>query len=115
MILRLGRPETRSLSHCTMDEWVSLHENIRAYENFVQELFSPDRFNYSQMGNAYPQLHVQAVPRYASDRACRGRIFQDKNWGSNWAPAPRSPLTLQETYEFASWFQAEIRTRVANE
>jgi diadenosine tetraphosphate (Ap4A) HIT family hydrolase len=115
MILRLARPEMRSLSHCTMDEWLSLHENIRAYESVLQELFSPDRFNYSQMGNAYPQLHVQAVPRYASHGTWRGRIFQDKNWGSNWAPTPRSPLTLQETYEFASWFQAEIRTRVAKQ
>lgn len=111
MILLLNRPETRSLSHCTADEWVSLQENIRVYEKFAQELFSPDRFNYSQMGNAYPQLHVQAVPRYVSDRRWGRQIFQDKNWGGNWAPTPQSPLTLVETYEFASWFRAKIQTR----
>ncbi len=114
MILVLCRPETRSLSYCTSDEWESLRENIQAYENLIQELFSPDRYNYCQMGNAYPQLHVQAVPRYTSDRIWRQWTFRDKNWGRNWAPAPRSPLTIGETYDFASWFQAEIRTRIAN-
>lgn len=115
MILRLDRPETRSLSYCSKDEWISLHENIRAYERFVQELFSPDRLNYSQMGNEYPQLHVQAVPRYASDRTWRQRIFQDKNWGRNWAPTPRSPLAVQETYDFALWLNSEILTRVGSQ
>lgn len=112
MILRLDRPETRSLSYCDSDEWISLHENIRAYERLVEQLFSPDRFNYSQMGNEYPQLHVQAVPRYASDRSWGHRVFQDKNWGHNWAPTPPSPLTLEETYDFASWIRSEILTRV---
>lgn len=112
MIIRLRRPEIRSLSHCTLDEWLSLHQNIQVYESIVQELFSPDRLNYSQMGNTYPQLHVQAVPRYASDRTWGRWIFRDENWGLNWAPTPPSPLTLQETYDFASWFRAEIRTRV---
>jgi len=112
MILRLDRPETRSLSYCDTDEWMSLHENIQAYERLVQEVFSPDRFNYSQMGNEYPQLHVQAVPRYMSDRTWKQRIFQDKSWGRNWAPTPPSPLTLDETYDFALWIRAEISMRV---
>lgn len=113
MILRLSRPELGSLSQCTADEWFSLHENIRAYEGLVARLFAPDRLNYSQMGNEYPQLHVQAVPRYSSDRSWRGRDFKDMNWGRNWAPTPSSPLTVEETYEFASWFREEMRNRVA--
>jgi len=112
MILRLSRPEMASLSHCTADEWMSLQENIRSYEALLSELFSPDRFNYSQMGNIYPQLHVQAVPRYAAKRTWRGRIFEDKNWGDNWAPTPRSPLSIEDTYELAHWFATEIMTRV---
>jgi len=113
MILRLDRAETGSLSNCTSEEWASLHENIRLYENLLRELFWPDRFNYSQMGNVYPQLHVQAVPRYSSSRTWKGRTFEDKNWGRNWAPTPRSPLAINETYEFASWLKNETRARLA--
>jgi diadenosine tetraphosphate (Ap4A) HIT family hydrolase len=115
MILRLDRPESRSLVYCDTDEWMSLHENIRAYEHLVHDLFSPGRLNYSQMGNEYPQLHVQAVPRYESDRTWRHKIFQDKKWGHNWAPTPPSPLTLKETYEFASWIRAEISKRAGTQ
>jgi diadenosine tetraphosphate (Ap4A) HIT family hydrolase len=115
MIFRLFRSELGSLARCTADEWISLHENIRAYEYLVKELFAPDRFNYSQMGNEYPQLHVQAVPRYNSGRSWNGRVFQDMNWGRNWAPTPTSPLAIQETYEFAHWVREEMRRRVAKQ
>ena len=114
-ILRLRRGETGSLSCCTTDEWLSLHENIKVYESIVTALFSPDRLNYSQMGNVYPQLHVQAVPRYAADRIWRDTTFKDINWGRNWAPTRQSPLTVHETYEFASWFQSEIRGRLGKQ
>src|SRR5258708_15374554 len=112
LILRLERPETGSVSVCTTDEWLSLHESIRAYEGFLSQLFSPDRFNYSQMGNIFPQLHVQVVPRYKSERVWQHSIFGDAKWGHNWAPTPRSPLTLQQTYDLAAWLQSEIRTRI---
>lgn len=115
MILRLDRPETGSLSYCDKYEWSSLHENLRAYERLIRGLFSPDRFNYSQMGNEYPQLHVQAVPRYRSERTWQRRVFRDGNWGRNWAPTPASPLTVDETYELASWFRTEISTRAAKQ
>jgi diadenosine tetraphosphate (Ap4A) HIT family hydrolase len=111
LIFRLDRAETGSLSRCTRAEWLSLHENIVAYEDVVLRLFSPDRLNYSQMGNVYAQLHVQAVPRYKTERMWRSKVFKDNNWGRNWAPTPRSPLTLEETYEFANWFQEEMRRR----
>lgn len=115
MIIRLNRPETLSLSQSTSEEWLSLHENIRAFEKLLLRLFSPDRFNYAQMGNVYPQLHVQAVPRYASKRVWNGRAFYDKKWGENWAPTPRSPLTLNETYQFAHWLRSEVqKDRAAN-
>jgi diadenosine tetraphosphate (Ap4A) HIT family hydrolase len=114
MIIRLSRPEMLSLSQCTREEWISLHENIKAFEKLLLRLFSPDRFNYAQMGNVYPQLHVQAVPRYASKRAWKGKVFYDKNWGKNWAPTPASPLNLRETYEFAFWLGSEIRKERAS-
>ena len=108
LIIRLARVETQSLSKCTMEEWTSLHENIRRYENILRRLFEPDRFNYGQLGNTYPQLHVHAVPRYMSKRDWRGITFEDKRWGDNWSPTPRSPLSLEKTYEFAAWFRSEV-------
>ncbi len=111
LIFRLDRPEIGSLSHCTADEWISLRDNICAYEDFLTQLFAPDRFNYSQMGNVFSQLHVQAVPRYKSNRVWRQSVFCDNNWGKNWAPTPRSPLALLETYGFADWLREEIRSR----
>lgn len=111
LIFRLDRSETGSLAQCNNIEWLSLHENIQAYEQLWQHFFGPDRFNYSQMGNVFSQLHVQAVPRYKSERVWRHRIFIDAKWGQNWAPTPDSPLTLKETYDFAAWLQNEIRMR----
>jgi diadenosine tetraphosphate (Ap4A) HIT family hydrolase len=109
VIIRLNRPEMLSLSQCTTEEWMSLHENIKTFEKLLRRLFSPDRFNYAQMGNVYPQLHVQAVPRYASQRVWKNKVFYDKQWGKNWAPTPPSPLTLTETYKFASWLESEMQ------
>lgn len=114
-ILRLNRSETGSLSHCTSEEWASLHENLRAYESLLGELFAPDRFNYSQLGNVFSQLHVQAVPRYAADRTWRNVVFHDRHWGKNWAPTPQSPLTIEQTYELASWFKEEALARVSRQ
>jgi diadenosine tetraphosphate (Ap4A) HIT family hydrolase len=108
LIIRLSRVETKSLSECTEAEWNSLHENICRYEALMDRLFAPDRFNYGQLGNTYHQLHVHAVPRYASKRDWWGTTFDDKRWGDNWSPTPRSPLSLEKTYEFASWFRSEI-------
>jgi diadenosine tetraphosphate (Ap4A) HIT family hydrolase len=107
-IIRLVRAETQSLSKCTEGEWQSLRENIRRYESILARLFSPDRFNYGQLGNTYPQLHIHAVPRYASTRRWQGVIFHDRRWGDNWSPTPRSPLNLAQTYELASWFRSEV-------
>jgi diadenosine tetraphosphate (Ap4A) HIT family hydrolase len=111
VILRLERPDTGSLVHCTKTEWVALQENLKRYEKLASNLFDPDRFNYSQLGNIYHQLHVHAVPRYSSSREWQGKTFVDRKWGNNWSPTPRSPLTLAETYAFAQWFQSRISKR----
>jgi len=111
LIIRLARVERRSLAGAAEAEWNSLHENICRYEALLGRLFAPDRFNYGQLGNTYPQLHVHAVPRYASERCWRGTKFVDKRWGDNWSPTPRSPLSLEKAYEFASWFRSEIDKR----
>lgn len=108
MILRLRRETTHSLATCTREEWDSLQTHLRAYETFLSRLFSPDRYNYCQLGNIYEQLHVHAIPRYRSLRSWCSYEFHDRRWGRNWPPAPVSPLTQEATYQFAKWLQTRI-------
>jgi len=108
LIFRLGRKDEGSLAHCSDDEWNSLRRNILAYEALWARLFSPDRFNYAQLGNIFTQLHVHAVPRYSSSRTWNAMTFTDARWGLNWSPTPPSPLTLSETYDFADFVRSRI-------
>jgi diadenosine tetraphosphate (Ap4A) HIT family hydrolase len=108
IIFRLKRADLGSLAHCMPHEWLSLHRCIAAYESVLTSLFQPDRFNYGQMGNSYHQLHVHAVPRYASLRSWREIQFTDLRWGNNWSPTPKSPIDPEQTYQFASFLRHYI-------
>ncbi|HEX2091145.1 MAG TPA: hypothetical protein VHG28_02040 [Longimicrobiaceae bacterium] len=108
-ILRLTRPLTLSLVHCSPDEWLSLRAELTLYERFIHSLWAPDRFNYGQLGNVFHQLHVHAVPRYRAERTWRGISFLDHRWGHNWAPTPASPLSVEQSYELAEWLRGELR------
>jgi diadenosine tetraphosphate (Ap4A) HIT family hydrolase len=103
LVFKLNRSLTKSLAHCSAPEWLDLHTQIQLYEAFLEVLFDPDRINYGQLGNIYPQLHVHAVPRYRQPRAWKEYNFTDERWGANWAPTPTSPLTLEELYAFRDW------------
>jgi len=102
-IFKLNRPLTESLARCSTTEWLDLHTQFRFYEAFLESLFDPDRINYGQLGNIYPQLHVHAVPRYRHVRTWKDYKFADERWGANWAPTPTSPLGLEELYTFRDW------------
>lgn len=108
VILRLRHDNTGSFATCTSEEWNSLRLQIRAYETLIDHLFSPDRYNYCQLGNIYEQLHVHAIPRYKAPRLWSSYEFCDGRWGRNWPPAPPSPLAPDATYEFAGWLRTEI-------
>ena len=109
-ILRLARPTIESLASCTDDEWQALRHELRVYEHILNKLFSPDRFNYCQLGNIFEQMHVHAIPRYKAPRNWKGYEFIDARWGKNWPPAPKSPLDRRETYAFAEWFREQINS-----
>lgn len=107
-VFRLTRPATASIAHCTEEEWSALRSLLRLYEQFMDQAFDPDRYNYAQLGNEYPRLHVHAVPRYRGPRAWGGHQFTDGRWGQNWPPTPPSPLSLPETYDFARWMEQAV-------
>lgn len=107
-IFKLNRPLTDSVARCSTEEWLELHTQIQRYEANLGVLFCPDRFNYGQLGNVYPQLHVHAVPRYRQSRSWKKYRFTDERWGANWAPTPTSPLALEELYVFRDWVAARF-------
>lgn len=105
MVLSLNRDSNDSLADLTAEEWSDLQLQIKVFEKFVGEIFSPDRFNYTQMGNIWEHLHIHAIPRYVSQRKWNGHIFIDRRWGENSAPTPQSPIDIEQTYRLAEWLK----------
>lgn len=115
LVFRLKRNLDLSCAHCTEVEWSSLRFEFLRYERFMESLFSPDRFNYGQLGNVYPQLHFHGVPRYRESRCWGSCRFVDSRWGRNWSPSPASPLSLPQTYDFAAWFRQKLEEFLVSE
>jgi diadenosine tetraphosphate (Ap4A) HIT family hydrolase len=111
-VLRLRRRSFGSLGDLLDLEWLRLREEIKFFEAVMREVFQPDRFNYSQLGNTFPQLHLHAVPRYRSKREWGGVVFMDSRWGANWAPSAESPLMPEQVYSLADWLRAKIEAIV---
>lgn len=105
----IARRETEgSLVDCSRQEWQGLHEEIAHYERVMAALFAPDRFNYTQFGNEWAQLHVHAFPRYRNARDWNGMVFPDVQWGAAPIPEPPSPLEGAELEDFAAWFRTKL-------
>jgi len=108
MIFVLDRPCKGDLSDLSLEELLSLMENIKLYKAFLSTLFSPDKWNFCQLGNEWPQLHIHVVPRYKSPRIWQNKLFIDKNWGKNYAPKWKSPLNNEEIYTFSDWLKLKL-------
>ena len=105
----IARRETEgSLADCTGEEWQDLQAQIAAYERAMAGLFAPDRFNYTQFGNEWAQLHVHAFPRYRDGATWQGNTYPDPQWGGAPIPEPPSPLEGDALEEFAAWFRREL-------
>lgn len=104
----LRRDLQTSCAECTEAEWISLRLQLVRYERFMAGLFQPDRFNYSQLGNEWPHVHVHAIPRYETSRQWEGVEFKDTRWGKNPSPKPASPITIEETYRLATLLRSVI-------
>lgn len=112
-LLILKREILSSWVHSRISEQKDLVLHCKEIEDFLVSLFTPDRFNYGQLGNIYPVVHFHIVPRYEEPRIWINPIsdkkhkFVDKNWGRNWAPTPKSPISIEETYQFRDWLASE--------
>lgn len=94
--MTLKRECRGSLADLTENEWADLGAGIKAYEALAAGHFQPDRFNYVQLGNVWPQVHVHAIPRYAAPRVWQGVTFTDPLWGELPLPEPASPLSERD-------------------
>jgi diadenosine tetraphosphate (Ap4A) HIT family hydrolase len=65
----------------TPDEWTALHATIGRVSTALEQLFRPDRFNYSFLMNEDPQVHLHVIPRYRQPRTWNGLHFDDPHWG----------------------------------
>lgn len=108
MVFIAKRESEGSLADCSQQEWSDLQDQIKLYERVMGELFAPDRFNYTQFGNEWAQLHVHAFPRYAAAAAWNGGEYPDPQWGKAPIPEPPSPLEGAQLEEFAAWFAKQF-------
>jgi diadenosine tetraphosphate (Ap4A) HIT family hydrolase len=108
IVVVLNRISSGSLIDCTHEEWMALRNELSLYENFLSDLFSPDRFNYTQMGNEWEQLHVHAIPRYRSPRTWNGIVVSDMRWGQNPSPKPVPPLAETDVYIFSKFMMERL-------
>lgn len=80
------------LAELTHDEYFELFQIIKQYQDALTKLWQPDWWNYVQLGNLTPHLHIHFIPRYKDKRIWEDSTFIDERWGDNYAPA----LTRQE-------------------
>ncbi|MFA5935530.1 MAG: hypothetical protein WC787_01585 [Patescibacteria group bacterium] len=86
-IIFCRREGVRLMSELLIDELDELKVLMRDTEAKFRERddFRPDHFNYWQMGNALPLLHLHGIPRYETARPLSkellGRDVTDPTWG----------------------------------
>jgi diadenosine tetraphosphate (Ap4A) HIT family hydrolase len=87
-ILFCRREGVRLMSELEIEEFADLRMAMRHIEEALRRKdgdFRADHFNYWQMGNALPQLHVHGIPRYNGPRSLSrellGRDVTDSNPG----------------------------------
>ncbi|MGB3466985.1 MAG: HIT family protein [Cyclobacteriaceae bacterium] len=83
---------TERFSSISSEALQELQEVQRWAEDRLDELFSPDLYNYLQCGNAVRHLHLHMIPRYRSDRSFMSHTFTDPAFGDS----------VQETTEIVS-------------
>ncbi len=100
------RVSDTSLATCTDDEYRDLRLVLQRYERVVGAAFQPARFNYTQLGNEWPQLHVHAIPRYDTPRKWKHYTIADTRYHQNPSPKPPPPVPLEEAYAITAHLRA---------
>lgn len=97
-----------SLATCTDEEYFDLRKTLQIFEDVMARRFYPSRFNYTQLGNEWPQLHVHAIPRYESDPEWNGDPVHDARWGKNPTPKGPMPFPITDVYKLAEELKGDF-------
>jgi diadenosine tetraphosphate (Ap4A) HIT family hydrolase len=73
----------------TLEEKGELEVVITEIHKVLNELYQPDIYNYANFRNTWPRCHWHIIPRYNKNREIDGQVFNDDNWGKNYAPYNR--------------------------
>jgi hypothetical protein len=87
-----------------------LRDELRRLVPALDRLFHPDQFNFAFLMNLDSQVHIHVVPRYASSRRWRDRIFTDEHWGEAFGREQR-PLPPAELQLLADEIRAQLACR----
>lgn len=68
------------------EEREELFEVMKQLRNALKQMFKPDLFNYSSLGNEVQHLHIHFIPRYEKKRTFKGVEFVDERWGHHYKP-----------------------------
>ncbi|HRN70583.1 MAG TPA: HIT family protein [Candidatus Woesebacteria bacterium] len=71
---------------CTEKELKELFTVVNNLRQVTKQLFSPDMFNYSSLGNQVKHVHLHFIPRYSSPVTFSDHEFHDDRWGKNYSP-----------------------------
>ena len=80
------RKEALDFFDMTEEEIEEYFKVGKELKKVLSKLFQPDLFNYATLANVAAHLHTHIIPRYKSKREFLGTIFNDENWGQNYAP-----------------------------
>jgi diadenosine tetraphosphate (Ap4A) HIT family hydrolase len=70
----------------TWDEQNEFFKIATELKSVLNQLFNPDIYNYSSLGNISNHLHLHIIPRYSDIRKFKEFTFIDKQWGKNYSP-----------------------------
>lgn len=82
----------------TDDERTELRDVVCALTKCINELYRPDKFNYANLRNMWEHCHWHVIPRYQHRRHINGVVFEDQNWGRNYAPYDRDLVIPENVF-----------------
>jgi len=90
-----------------------LYDIMREIKRAISKCFSPDMYNYASLNNLIRHLHCHLVPRYNRKVTFNGVMFEDNNWGGNYAPYPHDFILPQDTMKtIREYIQSELKCEV---
>lgn len=82
------REDALDLTDATPKEQSELFFVLRDLKKAAKNLFQPDWFNYSFLGNGTRHLHGHFIPRYAKPKTFMNIVFEDKLYEHNYKTDP---------------------------